>query len=121
PPPADPITWYLGPDGTLTEEEPDESTGGIDEYLHDPEDGAISYTDTSAGDIVFQQIEFDWTRLEEGRQLSYVTEPFDENLMLLGPGYADLWFASEEEDVNVQVTVSLLQPDDTEWFVQAGW
>jgi predicted acyl esterase len=121
PPPTEAATWYLGPDGTLTEGEPDESTGGVDQYTHDPEAGAISYTDTSAGDFVFPQIEFDWTRFAAGKQLSYVTEPFEDDLVLLGPGYADLWFASEEEDVNVQVTVSLLQPDGTEWFVQGGW
>jgi predicted acyl esterase len=120
PVPAEEATWYLGPEGTLTTDAPADE-GGVDTYTHDPDAGALSYTSEEAGDFVYPEIDFDWTAFPEGKQLSYVTEPFDSDTVLLGPGFADLWFASEEDDVNVQVTVSLIQPDGTEWFVQAGW
>ncbi len=41
--------------------------------------------------------------------------------MLLGPASADLWVESTAEDTDLEVTLSEVRPDGTEFYVQAGW
>jgi predicted acyl esterase len=38
-----------------------------------------------------------------------------------GPGYAELYVASDADDVHVQVSVSEIRPDGTEVLLQNGW
>ena len=95
---AEAATWYLGADGTLTPAEPGRADaarrrrrvplrprgrrpptlfGGTGDYpLLDP---AVERTD--------------WTRFDPGEELSYLTEPFAEDTVFAGPGYADLFVA----------------------------
>ena len=40
--------------------------------------------------------------------------------MLGGPGYAELYVQVPDEDADVQVSVSLVRPDDTEWLITSG-
>lgn len=115
---AEARTWFFGPDGTLVDEEPDE--GGVDAYEHDPEAGETSYTDEGAYDFLAPEIDFDWTRAPEGMSLEYTTEPFEEDLVVAGGGWVELWVDSDAGDPHVEVMVSLIDPDGTEWLVQHG-
>ena len=63
---------------------------------------------------------FDWKRYEQGDGLSYVTEPFTKDTVLAGPGQVDLWISADEPDADVQATVSVVRPDDTEYLVSTG-
>ena len=64
--------------------------------------------------------EFDWQQPDEGDGLSYLTEPFEEDTVLAGAGYADLWVQADAEDADVQVTVTAVRPDGIEYLVQSG-
>ncbi len=64
--------------------------------------------------------EAEWSQFDEGEVLSYLGEPFAEDTVFAGPGYADLWIASESPDPAVMVTVSEVRPDGTEYLVQNG-
>jgi predicted acyl esterase len=52
--------------------------------------------------------------------MSYRTEPFAEDVVVAGAGYADLWVAADSEDADVQVTVTVVRPDGIEDLVQTG-
>ena len=119
PPEAQARRWYLGGDNQLTDDPP--TAAGIDRYQHDPAAGPIAYSTTSAYDFIFPMIQFSWPPLADGYGLSYLTEPFAEDTVVVGNGgYVDLWFASEATDANVEVTLTQVQPDGTEVIVQSG-
>jgi uncharacterized protein len=120
PPDAEPFVTYLGPGGVLLEQRPDEGQGGTDTYRHDPESGEVTYARTSSWNFIYPQIEYDWPPLEPGLGLAYLTSPLAEDLVVAGNGYANLWFASEATDANVQVTITEVRPDGTEFLVQSG-
>ncbi|MBI3783860.1 MAG: CocE/NonD family hydrolase [Deltaproteobacteria bacterium] len=119
PPAAQARRWYLGADNTLTDNTP--SAALVDKYQHDPAAGPITYSTTGAYDFIYPMIQFDWPPLADGYGLSYLTEPFAEDTVVAGNGgYADLWFASEAADANIEVTLTQVQPDGTEVIVQSG-
>jgi uncharacterized protein len=123
PPDAQPTTWYLGADETLTPEKPTRDGGGADSFRFDPEaGGATLFGGTGEYPLLSRTWDTDWTRFGPGDELSYLTEPFAADTVFAGPGYADLYVASDVGgDVNVQATVSEVRPDGTEVLIQNGW
>ncbi|HEY7071939.1 MAG TPA: CocE/NonD family hydrolase [Acidimicrobiales bacterium] len=123
PPDAEPETWYLGADESLTTAEPARAAGGADSFRFDPDaGGATLFGGTGDYPLLSKTWDTDWTRFPAGDELSYLTEPFSEDTVFAGPGYADLYVASDEGgDVNVQVSVSEVRPDGTEVLIQNGW
>ena len=68
--------------------------------------------------------EFDalaWAPLETGEALVYETEPFTEDLLLVGTGRISLSIQADEADADLQVTISEVRPDGQEMYVQSGW
>ncbi len=119
PPGAKGRSFYLAAGGSLTEQAP--SSEGIDSYLHDPEAGATTFFGPKGYELMVPLWDIDWTQFPKGRSLSYLTEPFTETVVFAGPGWVELWLASEQQDVNVQVTLTSVRPDDTEFLIQSGW
>ncbi len=119
PPAATARTWYLDSSGRLADAI--SSTGGVDRYQHDPGAGPKIYTTGRSGDFQSPTISYDWPPLPDGLGLSYLTDPLPENVVIAGNGgYADLWFASEAADANIEVTLTDVHPDGTEFIVQSG-
>ncbi len=126
PPPAGAATtWYFGPDGTLVAAAPGEE--GADAFTNDPEAGQLTYFDEEAEDdepggydLLAPTWDFDWEDPEAGTAVSYVTAPFEDDTVLAGTGYADLWVQADSDDADVQVTVTAVQADGTEFLVQTG-
>jgi uncharacterized protein len=119
PPGAAPRLWYLGSDNTLLDQPP--SQGAVDSFQYDPTAGATTYSNTGAYDFIYPQIEFHWPPLADGFGLAYITEPLAADTVVAGNGgYADLWFASDASDADVEVTLTEVQPDGTEFIVQSG-
>lgn len=119
PPAAQPRTWHLGPEGRLLDAPPAED--GVDRYRHDPEAGPVSYSTTSAFDFIYPDIQFTWPSPEPGTALSYLTDPLEEDVVIVGNGgYASLWFASEADAANIEVTLTDVRPDGTETIIQSG-
>ena len=120
-PPADYVgrSFYLGPDGTLDSQPP--SSDGLDSYLHDPDAGASTFFGPKGYQLMTPLWDIDWSQFPAGRSLSYVSEPFTEDVVVAGPGWAELWLQSEVADVNVQVSLTIVRPDDTEYLLQSGW
>jgi hypothetical protein len=121
-PDAEPATWYLGGDGALVPDRAERGAGGVDSFRFDPDaGGATLFGGTGEYPLLSRTWDTDWTRFPAGTELSYVTEPFAEDTVLAGPGYAELYVASDAEDVHVQVSVSEIRPDGTEVLLQNGW
>lgn len=119
PPGVETASWFLAPDGALAAE-----PGGAEQleaYDHDPDAGATSYLDGIDYGFVGPVPLMNWEPLTEGSGLSYVSDPFVEDTVLAGPGYVTVWFSSEAEDANVEVNLSEVRPDGTEYRVQSGW
>jgi uncharacterized protein len=122
PPEAQPTTLYLGADEALGTERPSGHGGGVDAFRFDPDAGAATlFGGTGDYPLLSRVWETDWTRFDAGEELSYLTAPFTEDTVFAGAGYARLFVASEAADVHVQVSVSEVRPDGTEYLVQNGW
>ena len=122
---AEPTTFHLGADESLTTEAPPRHDGGgVDAFRFDPDaGGATLFGGTGEYPLLSRVWEVDWTRFDAGEELSYLTAPFAEDTVFAGPGYAQLYVASDalSGDVHVQVSVSEVRPDGTEYLVQNGW
>jgi len=53
--------------------------------------------------------------------LSYETAPLSADIVLGGPGYAELYVSSDADDVNLQVTLTEVRPDGQEVLLTSGW
>jgi len=126
PPSAVPTRWYLGGAGSLAAAPPaDRAAGGLDAFRFDPAAGQQRLFPNGDYPLFGRLWErADWTQFPAGDSLSYLTEPLADDLVVSGPGYAELYVASDAPagtDVDVQVTVSEVRPDGVEYLVQNGW
>jgi predicted acyl esterase len=117
------VTWYLGPDGTLTLDAPtdaDDSPGSIDAYTSDPSvRPAVSLTEDSGA---WDRLPiYDWAQPVDGNALSYVSPALTDDSAMVGSGSANLWVRSSEADTDLQVTLTEVRPDGQETYVQSGW
>jgi uncharacterized protein len=120
---------FLGSDGLLTRESPGPPTPGTggprrmaDAFRFDPEAGGSTlFGGTGQYPLLAPVWDVDWTRFGPGRELSYLTEPLEHDVVTAGPGYAELWVAAEAADTHLQVSVSEVRPDGVEYLVQTGW
>ncbi len=120
-PQATAATWYLGPDETLSPTRPGRDRGA-DAFRFDPgAGGSTLFGGTGDYPLLDPLWNVDWTRFPAGDELSYVTPAFTKDTVLAGPGYVDLYVASDADKANVQVTVSEIRPDGTESLLQNGW
>jgi uncharacterized protein len=116
-------TWYLAPGGTLADMPP--SGEGVDTYTSDA--NALPATDfgpnTGPGGLWGNASQWDWNweQYPSGSAVSYLSAPLTEDITVIGAGAVRLWIRSSTPDVDLQVTVSEVQPEGSETFVQNGW
>jgi uncharacterized protein len=141
---AEPMTWYLRDDERLTRDKPGRrSDGDADRFSFDPDAGGATLFggtgDYPLLDPVWSDAE--WTRFGEGEELSYLTPPLADDLVVAGPAVADLWVSSDVParpppattdgvglrptptsfDVDLQASISEVRPDGVEYLVTNGW
>ena len=114
-------TWYLGPDGTLTETEPTaEGDDAVDSYTSDP--SVRPEVNLVKGEDSWWRLpKTDWPSPSPENALSYVSPALTEDTAMVGSGSADLWIKSSEKDTDLQVTLTEVRPDGKETYVQSGW
>jgi uncharacterized protein len=116
-------TWYLGPNGTLSNKPAKSSE--TDWYTSNA--NALPLTDfgsnTGSGGLWgnASQWSWDWEQNPSGTAVSYVSAPLKTNTTVIGGGAVYLWVESSTPDVDLQATVSEVRPDGNETFVQNGW
>jgi uncharacterized protein len=115
--------WYMGPKGTLAAQRP--AKKGIDRYTSDAK--ALRLTDfgdnTGGGGLWGDaaQWQWKWRQNPSGTALSYITAPLKTNTTVIGAGAVHVWVRSSTPDVDLQATISEVDPDGKETFVQNGW
>lgn len=119
PPGVESLAFYLDAEGALSGTRP--RTAGVDRFLNDPDSASKVFFQEDPGyELTAPTWAFDWTDFDEGNAVAYVSEPFTEATVLGGPGYAELAMRIPDGDADVQVSVSLIAEDGTEWHVTSG-
>lgn len=116
-PETEAAVWQLGPDGSLGDAASD---AGINSFAYTG-DGQAAMFDGGTSELWKGLPELDWTQPVEGDALSYLSEPLAEAAVMVGSGSVDLWVAANQSDVDLEVGLSEVRADGTEYYVQVGW
>jgi predicted acyl esterase len=117
-----PVTYWFGPDGSLTTEPPaDDAAPAASRFEVDPALAQqSSFADTEGNDPFHADAEYDWRQEPEGAATVFVSEPLTEDQPLIGSASADLWIRSSYQEADLGVTLSEVRPDGSETYIQSG-
>ncbi|HEX3615747.1 MAG TPA: CocE/NonD family hydrolase [Solirubrobacteraceae bacterium] len=117
-------TWYLGTGGSLATSPA--QTSEVDGFTWNPK--ALPATDyasanTETGGLWGNAADWDWNWQQNpaGTAVSYVSQPLTQNTTVIGGGAVHLWIKASAPNVDLQATVSEVDSDGDETFVQDGW
>lgn len=113
-PPAETWNLYFQPDASLGESPPDAEQSSSS-YSYEPRPPLQQLVPRDDDDRL------QWPPQPEGTYVSFVTNPLEEDHVLLGSASVELWLASTASDTDVEVTLSEIRPDGSEMYVQNGW
>ena len=122
-PSTKPRSWYLGGNGTLRNKPP-KNPGGTDSFVWDKESRPFDNftgTNTGGGDLWTENPSYDWKQPPDANSLSFVSPPLGTDTGIVGAGAVNLWLKANVGDVDLQVTVSEIYPNNKEVYVQSGW
>ncbi|MEO6988030.1 MAG: CocE/NonD family hydrolase [Aquihabitans sp.] len=119
-PPADlgERSFWFDADGKLADEKPDAE--GIDSFTNDPKSGPVTFFGKKGYQLMSPTWDFNWVDFDDGDAVAYVSAPMSEDVVIGGPGYAELEVEIPDGDANVQVSVSLIDAAGTEWHITSG-
>lgn len=113
--------WYLTADGTLVEEPPSDSDGSASRFLFDPSLATRTTVEGgSPNDLFRADVEYDWQQEPDGSAAVFVSEPLEQDVVMIGHGSVDLWVRTSADDADLGVTLSEVRPDAMETYVQSG-
>jgi hypothetical protein len=116
-------TWYLGPEGTLSDQPPKNEV--INWYTSNA--STLPLTDygsnTGTGGLWgnASQWQWNWAQNPPGSAVTNVSAPLTTDTTVIGAGAVDLWVRSSTPDLDLQATISEVRPDGKETLVQNGW
>ena len=122
-PGVEPQSWYFGAQQALTDALPTGQT--TNRFQADPD--ALPRTNftgsTATGGLWGNQSQWswDWRQYPEGKSLNYVSAPLAADKVAVGAGRVEFWARSSEPDVDLVVTLSEVDADGNETFVQNGY
>lgn len=110
--------WFLHADGTIAPQEPE--THGTVQFRSDPRDpvptvgGNTLINGGPTGSAQFEPGIRDRTVLDHRDDIvRWISEPFADDVELIGPFSATIWTAAESIDADLAVHLSIIQPDGT--------
>ena len=117
-----PVSYWFGPDGTLTSEPPSaDASPAASRFDVDPAlSQQSSFADTEGNDPFHDDAEYDWRQEPDGAATVFVSEPLTEDEPLIGSASADLWIRSSYQEADLGVTLSEVRPDGSETYIQSG-
>ena len=118
PPETEPLRLYLHEDGTLRDFTPSESSSASS-FAHDDAKGDETYVVNDSFEKALPDIE--WLPAVPGRQVVFATEPFVDDVVMVGHASADLWIQSNAPDADLEVMLSEVRPDGNETYIASGW
>jgi len=111
--------WYMHADGVLRDTAPTD-TMAASSFIFNDDEGQTGNL-PSGGDPWALEPSYDWKQPEPGQAMVWETEVLTETMVMLGTGSVDLWLQSTADDADLEVTISEVLPDGTEFYVQSGW
>ena len=119
-PPADlgERSFWFDAEGMLADDKPDAE--GVDTFANDPDSGSVTFFGEEGYQLMAPTWDLDWVDFADGDAVAYVSEPMTEDVVLGGPGYAELEVEIPDGDADVQVSVALVDTAGTEWHVTSG-
>ncbi len=115
--------WYFQPDGTLASAKPD-AGGGASSFAHDPQAGrrtTLAAEVTDSDEVWKPQPRYDYRPLVAGKAAAFISEPLQEQLVMIGHGSVDLFVQSTADDADLEVNLTEVRADGSESYVQSGW
>jgi len=117
PPTTEPWRLYLHADGSLREFAPSEPASSSG-FAHDVAKGQETLRVRSFEQAPQNMV---WAPWKPGRQVVFVGEPLEEDVVMAGSASADLWIQSQADDADLEVMLSEVRPDGKEMYVSSGW
>lgn len=116
------VSYWFGPDGTLSTEPPSEDVEpAASTFRVEPSLATLSsFADTEGNDPFRADAEYDWRHEPEGAASVFVSEPLTADEVLIGSASADLWIRSSHREADLGVTLSEVRPDGKEVYIQSG-
>lgn len=111
------VRMNLGANGTLSTAPGTGSTS----YTADPTATPGTFFTGSGSDIWKADVSWNWVRNPQGTAAVFTSDVLASDMVVVGPGSADLWISSDAVDTDLEVTLSEIRPDGTETYVQSGW
>ncbi|MEO6626988.1 MAG: CocE/NonD family hydrolase C-terminal non-catalytic domain-containing protein, partial [Aquihabitans sp.] len=111
-------SFYLDANSALSDTKPAKS--GADRFANDIASGEVTVFGKKGYELMAPTWDLNWTRFADGDSVSYVSNPFAKATVLGGPGYAELHLKVPDKDADVQVSLSIVRADGTEWHVTSG-
>lgn len=112
--------WYFNQNGLLLPTPPTE-TSSASTFKLDPTAGDRGL---EAKDIWTVKASYKWKKPDFGFEVSFISEPLSDDLVMAGTGSVDLWLRTNYADVtdaDLEVNLSEVRPDGQERYVQSGW
>ena len=121
-PPANVAPWRLWLDGNGALATSAPSGDAADRFTFDAAIGTVGYGHDGGFDFIkpTPTLTFTWEPTRDGKGLSYLTEPLDQDVVIAGSGHADLWVRSESAQANLEIVLSEVTPDGDEIRIQNG-
>jgi len=110
--------YYFHNDGSMTLTAPTEDNG-YSEFEHDPEAGNRVYL--VSGSIDKPQPNYDYKPLLEDKAIVFLGETLTDDVVMTGPGSADIWLKSDADDADLEVNITEVRNDGKEVYIQSGW
>lgn len=114
-----PTRLYLQPDGSLAASAPP-AASSASRFTLDPAEGQEGILAPGA-DIWDRLPAWDWKERGPEHAVAWMSAPFTEDTVMIGYASADLYVRADVEDVDLEVTLTEVRPDGTEFYVQNGW
>jgi len=118
PPSTEAKRLYLHADGSLEDFPPTESASASS-FQNDDAKGQETYLVNDAFEQALPDIQ--WLPETPGRQVVFLSEPFQQDTVLIGHAAADLWIQSTATDADLEVMLSEVRPDGQEMYIASGW
>jgi len=110
--------FYFHADGSMRDFAPSE-VASASSFEHDDAKGQETYAVHDSFEKALPNIQ--WLPIKPGRQVVFVSEPLEDDVVMIGHASADLWIQSEATDADLEVMLSEIRPDGKETYIASGW
>ncbi len=112
------VKWYLSSGGKLTPAAP--PTQSIDHYTYSGT-GKDTTFHGSTSDLWNGLPALTWKGPSNHNAVSYLSAPLADTTVMAGTGRLNLNLGAQVPDVDIQITLTEVRSDGTEYYVQNGW